>query len=56
MNKITVGFVVQEYDENGKCISSEFIAGDQTTWENDMGETIDEPDNAECFPLSMVQP
>ena len=55
MNKITVGFVVQEYDENGKCISSEFIAGDQT-WEDDMGETIDEPDNAECFPLSMVQP
>lgn len=56
MNKITVGFVVQKYDENGKCVSSEFIAGDQTTWEDDMGETTDEPDNAEYFPLSMVQP
>ena len=32
-NKITVGFVVQEFDENCRCVAQEFIAGDDVSYE-----------------------
>ena len=31
--KITQGFVVQEFDENGKALEQEFVAGDQVEYE-----------------------
>lgn len=55
MRKITVGFVVQNY-KKGKCIDSEFVASDEVTWENDLGEQIDPPKNEVYFPFEMVQP
>ena len=60
VQKITTGFVIQDFDaDTGKCISSDFMAGDQVEWEDNSGDTgfsIDEPDNAEYFPFNMVQP
>lgn len=54
--KTTVGFVVQNFDDDGKCISQSFIAGDQVDWEDENGDPIDEPDNVEYFPFEMKQP
>ena len=31
--KVTYGFVVQTFDDDGKCVEQEFIAGDQVEWE-----------------------
>jgi len=58
MKKITVGFVVQDYNENGECTGQEFVAGDQVDWEDDDGEEINSPGD-EYFsyqPFDMVQP
>jgi hypothetical protein len=55
MKKITVGFVVQNYDEAGKCMSAEFVAGDQVDWEDEDGNAILGPTH-EYFPFDMVQP
>lgn len=59
--KITYGFVVQTYDDD-KCVSQEFIAGDQVDYENMAGEPLD-PDedeidttNEKYQPFDMVQP
>ena len=57
--KITVGFVIQEFDiSTGKCLSQEFIAGDQVDWEKENGEKIKAPTNEDFlyFPFHMVQP
>ncbi len=56
MKKITVGFVVQDYNEQGECVSSEFI-GDagQVEWEDEMGEKIEAPHHT-YFPFHMEQP
>lgn len=51
--KITHGYVVQEYDEKGFCIGQEFIAGDQVEYEKD-GNSI-EP-TQDYYPFYMVQP
>jgi hypothetical protein len=56
MKKITVGFVVQNYDESGKCTSAEFVAGDQVDWEDEDGNAIIDPPSHEYFPFDMVQP
>ena len=58
MKKVTNGFVVQEYDEKtGRFISQEFVAGDDTTWEDDSGETIAmENHPTEYLNFDMVQP
>lgn len=56
MKKITTGFVIQNYDDNGKCTGQEFIAGDQVDWEDDDGEPINEMIEHEYFPYEMVQP
>lgn len=52
--KITVGFVVQTFDNNNKCTEQEFHAGDQVDYEDDAGEPIDSWD--EYQPFQMVQP
>jgi len=53
--KITVGFVIQTYDDCGDCVSQEFIAGDQVDWENEKGGFIPTPvHNYQSF--DMVQP
>ena len=55
--KTTVGFVTQTFDlDTGKCISQEFICGDDCEWQDEDDEIIDEPDNAEYFSYEMVQP
>ncbi len=56
MKKITTGFVIQTYNDNGKCTSQEFIAGDQVDWETDDGQPIEAPGNEEYQPFDMVQP
>jgi hypothetical protein len=54
--KITVGFVIQNYDGD-KCVSQEFVAGDQVDYEDESGETIDiDTTNEQYQPFDMVQP
>lgn len=54
--KITYGHVVQTFDENGKCIEQEFVAGDHVEWEGDDLEPIDPNPDCECHPFRMIQP
>lgn len=62
VRKITTGFVVQEFDaETGRCVSQEFIAGDQVDWEDRQGNTISDGDfgidlEGLYYPLEMKQP
>lgn len=45
VRKITTGFVVQEFDgDTGRCVSQEFIAGDQVDWEDRQGNAISDGD------------
>ena len=52
--KITYGFVVQEFNDDGILDRQHFVCGDQVEWENEDGDPID----AESFYSSfeMVQP
>jgi hypothetical protein len=53
--KIIVGFVVQTFDnETKKCIHQEFVSGDDITYENDNGDTLDNHEEL-YFPLEMKQ-
>ena len=55
VKKITVGFVIQDYDtETKKFVSQEFIAGDQVDWEDEDGNAIPEEDAYLSF--EMIQP
>ena len=58
--KITVGFVVQEYDDDGNPLHQEFIAGDEVTYEDENGETLDsievDTESEEYLPYHMIQP
>ena len=60
INKITIGFVIQRYDDHtGNCIGQEFIAGDQVDYETLSGEPITPLDFTEIEqyqPFDMVQP
>jgi hypothetical protein len=59
LRKVTVGFVVQEFELLGgvfKCVSQEFIAGDEVTWETPEGEVVDCPGGEEYWPFEMVEP
>jgi hypothetical protein len=41
VNKITVGFVTQQYDtEKKRFVGQEFIASDDVTWEKENGDSI----------------
>ena len=44
VKKITVGFMIQEFTDEGVFIRQEFICGDQVDYENEEGESI-EPKN-----------
>ena len=55
VNKITTGFVIQEFDAEGKCTHQEFIAGDQVDYEEENGEPVD-ADEKLSHPFNMVQP
>ena len=57
IRKITYGFVVQCFDDDGNCIDQEFVAGDQVEYEKD--EELIDPDDLDIdlyFPLDMGQP
>lgn len=55
INKITTGFVVQQYDtEQGRFISQEFVAGNEVEYECD-GAPL-EGDIDDYLAFEMVQP
>lgn len=62
VRKITTGFVVQQFDaDTGRCLSQEFVAGDQVEWEKLNGNPIEDGDfgvdlDALYWPLEMKQP
>jgi hypothetical protein len=62
IKKITDGFVVQEWDtKQQKWISQEFVAGGQSEYENENGDSVDytemNPSGDEPYlPFEMVQP
>ena len=57
INKITIGFVVQQYDtEAKKFINQTFTASDDVSWETPGGNYIEEPPEAPNMPLEMVHP
>jgi len=60
-NKITTGFVVQEYekDEYGKfvCVKQEFVASDEVNYENENGEPVEVDTTLDPYQsFEMVQP
>jgi len=53
--KITTGFVIQTFNDDGNCVEQEFVAGDQVDYEDIDGEPFDaHSDNYQ--PFDMVQP
>lgn len=45
IKKITVGFVIQEFTNDGKFLKQEFVAGDQVDYEDENGLEIEpQPD------------
>jgi len=60
--KITTGFVIQTWDtDKKKWINQEFIAGDDTTWEDEHGNILEDPptQNNGLIPylnFDMIQP
>jgi hypothetical protein len=56
LNKVTTGFVIQQYDtETKKFVSQEFIAGDDVAWE-ESGEPVDPPEGNPYLYFHMIQP
>jgi hypothetical protein len=56
INKITTGFVIQEFDEKTeKCVNQDFVAGDEVVWENEDGEVLSNAPET-YFPFNMIQP
>ena len=59
-NKITPGFVIQFFNNDGNCIHQEFVAGDDVKYETDEGDAINFDDmprgGREYFRFDMVQP
>jgi len=52
INKVTVGFVIQQFDtDDRRFVGQEFVAADEVTWENQLGERLyhDEEENAELI-------
>lgn len=59
--KVTIGFVIQDYteDNNGDyvCISQNFVASDEQTYEDDLGTPLNIDTSKEKYqPFEMVQP
>jgi len=55
ITKFTEGYVKQEFDDDGKCISQKFVAGDKVDYENS-GVPCSCPSNEQYQPYDMVQP
>lgn len=53
--KVTVGFVVQSFQKDGKFLEQEFIAGDEVSYEDAFGEPVDIREKG-YLPFTMVQP
>lgn len=51
--KITPGFVVQTFDENGNCITQRFVTDSESVWENEECEPILCPNDTWYFPFDM---
>jgi len=46
ISKVVIGFVTQRYDtEKKQFLDQEFHASDDVNWENEMGESVDAPQN-----------
>ncbi len=57
ISKVTVGSVVQSYDtEKKEFVEQNFIAGDEVSWENEVGDMVDQPNDAPYLPFDMKQP
>lgn len=58
INKITVGFVVQLWDDKNKqFIAQVFVAGDQVDYEDPLtGENVVAPKDMDYLQFGMVQP
>ena len=61
VKKITVGYVIQDFDtKTKKFVSQEFIAGDDCTYEDVNGDVLGKVSLAkvenEYLPYDMVQP
>lgn len=59
IKKITVGFVVQTWDDDKKrWVSQDFVAGDQVDWETEDGTPIvvDSTSEVPYLHFNMVQP
>ena len=56
INKVTVGFVIQEYDTGlNEFVRQRFIAGDDITWETKDCQLVSPPPEA-YLPYEMKQP
>jgi len=53
--KITHGYVIQTYNDQGECLEQEFVAGD-VEWETHDGEPCDPIENHEYQKFHMIQP
>lgn len=53
--KITTGFVIQDFNDDGRCISQEFIASDDVQWEDENGDQCHAPEHTYQM-FDMVQP
>jgi hypothetical protein len=63
INKVTVGFVIQEFDtETRKFTNQRFIAGEDVQWEDGKGEVVSKKGNCwggedePYLPFNMIQP
>ena len=58
--KITTGFVIQTFDDDGWCMAQEFVAGDDVAYCTVSGDTLDENDTFlagdEYCSFDMIQP
>ena len=52
IKKMTTGYVIQWFEEDGKFIYQEFVAGDQVEWENESRNTI--PAKDWYMPFDMI--
>ena len=49
INKVTVGFVTQQFDtETRRFVGQQFVAEDGHTWEDDMGTALDLSDDKDA--------
>jgi hypothetical protein len=58
-SKVTHGCVVQQFDDSGKFLGQEFIAGDYCEYEGENKTPITQPTTAQLNayePFDMIQP